>query len=194
MDDLGVGVGELAGGRLDRVDVAQQVGDRDVRGGQLLVVARLARQPLDRRLVAGLGHQPLPPGRDRIERIVIQLAAGQAGDLVVQELDQRAQDAGLGLAAQAEQDEVVPGQQRVDDAGDDGALVAQDLRKELLSGRQPAAQVGAHLLFYRARTVAGGLQRSEGLGASAHQSCASSQRSASIAALQPVPAAVTAWR
>ena len=42
VDDLGVGVGEPAGRRLDRIDVAEQVGDRDVRSRELLAVARLA--------------------------------------------------------------------------------------------------------------------------------------------------------
>ena len=46
-------VGQVAAlGDLDRVDLADQVGDGDVGRGQLLAVAAVARQPLDGRLVA----------------------------------------------------------------------------------------------------------------------------------------------
>ena len=38
-------------GDLDGVDLADQVGDGDVRGGQLLAVATVTREPFDRRLV-----------------------------------------------------------------------------------------------------------------------------------------------
>ena len=46
-------VGQVAAlGDLDRVDLADQVGDRDVGRGELLGVAPVARQPVDRRRVA----------------------------------------------------------------------------------------------------------------------------------------------
>ena len=47
VDDFLVGIGQLARGGLDRVDVADEVRDGDVRGGQLLAVAGVARHPLD---------------------------------------------------------------------------------------------------------------------------------------------------
>ncbi len=51
-------VGEVAAlGDLDRVDVADQVGDRRVRGGQLLVEPLAAVQPRDRGVVAVLGQR-----------------------------------------------------------------------------------------------------------------------------------------
>ena len=59
-------VAELQAGphRLDRVDVADHVGDRDVRRRQLLDVAVLARAPGDRQVVA-LGRHARPAGRSR---------------------------------------------------------------------------------------------------------------------------------
>src|SRR5205823_7017830 len=51
-----VGEEVAAPGRLDRVHVPDDVGDGDVRGRELLDVARVARQPGDRRAVAVLGH------------------------------------------------------------------------------------------------------------------------------------------
>ena len=53
-------VGEVAPlGDLDRVHLADQVGDGDVRRGQLLAVAPVARDPVDRRVVALLGDARL---------------------------------------------------------------------------------------------------------------------------------------
>ncbi len=86
------------------------------------------------------------------------------------------------------------GQQGVDDRRDDGALVAQDAGEERFAGGQPGAQVVANLALDRARPVAAAPELADGTGSRRHQSCSSSQRSASIAALQPLPAAVTAWR
>ena len=51
-------VGEVAAlGDLDRVDLADEVGDRGVGRGQLLAEAAVAVHPLDRRVVAVLGDQ-----------------------------------------------------------------------------------------------------------------------------------------
>ena len=51
-------VGEVAAlGDLDRVDLADEVGDRRVGGGELLAVTTVAVHPLDRRVVAALGDQ-----------------------------------------------------------------------------------------------------------------------------------------
>ena len=51
-------VGEVAAlGHLDRVDLADEVGDRGVGRGELLAEAAVAVHPLDRRLVAALGDE-----------------------------------------------------------------------------------------------------------------------------------------
>src|SRR2546430_1937886 len=83
------------------------VGDRDVRGGELLHVARIAWQPRHRRAVAQLGHELAAEFRDGGERIVVHLAPGDDRDLLVEQRDELAQDAALRLAAQAQQDEIV---------------------------------------------------------------------------------------
>ena len=60
-------VGEVAAlGDLDRVDLADEVGDGGVGGGQLLAVAVVAVDPLDRRVVALLGDQVAGVARDRV--------------------------------------------------------------------------------------------------------------------------------
>ncbi len=145
-----VGQGQAAPGRLDGVDVADDVGDGDVRGGQLLHVAALARQPDDRGGLALLLHlQPAGPA-EGLERVVVDGAAGDHGGSFVQEICQRAQDAALGLPAQAQQDEVVPGQDGVDDLRSHAVLVAHDAGKELLSPLQLRQQVLPHFLLHRA--------------------------------------------
>ncbi len=155
VDDLGVGEGELAGGRLDRVDVAQQVGDRHVGRGELLVVALLAVSHSIGRVVARFRDQALAAGRDGRERVVVELGAGEDRDLRVEQGDEGAQDARLRLAAQAEEDEVVPGEEGVDHGRDDRAVVAQDAGEERAAVLQAGPQVVADLLLDGAGPVAG---------------------------------------
>src|SRR5256885_16211023 len=70
-------------GHLDGIDLADQIGDRDVGRGQLLTVAAVARNPLDGGLVTLLGQALATARADRSERIVVDLAAGQHRDLLV---------------------------------------------------------------------------------------------------------------
>src|SRR6266704_6447504 len=93
--------------RLDWIDVADDVGDRDVRGRELLHEPQLAGQPGDRRAVAALRDQLAPVLGDRLEGIVVDLAARDERDLFIEQRDKLAQDTALGLTAQAEQNEVV---------------------------------------------------------------------------------------
>ena len=93
--------------RLDRIDVADHVGDRHVRRRQLLDVARLARQPANRHLVAFGLDALLAERRERRDRVVVDLALRNHRQPLVEQRRQRAQDARLRLAAQAEQDEMV---------------------------------------------------------------------------------------
>ncbi len=194
VNDLGIGVGETAGRCLDRIDVAEQIGDRDIRRCGLLAVARFAAEPLDGGVVARFGDPARAPGRDRGQRIVVHLAAGEDRDLGVEERRELAQDPRLRLAPQTEKDEVVAREQGVGDRRNDRAVVADDAGEEVLLRGQLAPQIGADLRPYRARAIAGALELAEGLRRFRHACCASSQRSASMAALQPLPAAVTAWR
>ena len=135
--------------RLDRIDVADHVGDRHVGRRELLDVACLARQPGDRQRVALCGDPRAARAADRRERIVVDLAAGDDRDLLVEQIDEAAQDAALRLAAQPEQDEVVARQDRVDELRDDRLVVADDARKERLARLQLADQVVADLLLDR---------------------------------------------
>src|SRR6185503_13945789 len=144
-------VGEVEPGRgcLDRIDVADHVGDGDVGRGELLDVPILAAQPADAQGVALGGDAGAARGAQRRQRVVVDLAAGHDRNLLVQQIDQAAQDAALRLAAQAEQDEVVPREHRVDQLRDDRLVVADDAGKQALARAQLAHQVVANLLLDR---------------------------------------------
>ena len=136
--------GELVGEQvpaargLDRIDVADEVGDGDVRGGELLDEALVPAEPRDRRGVAALASMLAGVLGDRGKRIVVDFAAGDDRDALVEQTGELAQDPALGLAAKPQQDEVVPREQRIDDLRKDGVLVAHDAGEERLAGARAA--------------------------------------------------------
>ena len=128
-------VGEVAAlGDLDRVDLADQVGDRRVGRGQLLAEAVVAVDPVDRRVVAVLGDEVAGVLDDRVVRVVVDLAAGDDRHPLVEQAGERADDAGLRLAALAEEDHVVAGEQGVLELRHDGVLVAEHALEQRLAG------------------------------------------------------------
>ena len=101
-------VGEVAAlGHFDRVDLADQVRNRRVGRRELLAVAPFAVHPLDRRFVAALGDEDARVRRDRMERVVVDLAPGDNRHPLVEQADQRTDDARLRLAPLTEEDDVV---------------------------------------------------------------------------------------
>src|SRR6185437_12612740 len=119
-----------AAGGLDRIHVADHVGDGDVRRGELLDVPQLAWQPADRRRVASFGHQLAAVLRNRVEGVVVHFRARQDRDLVIQQRHELPEDPALGLPAEAEQDEVVARQQSVHELRNHGFFVADDAGEE----------------------------------------------------------------
>ena len=103
-------VGQVAPlGDLDRVHLADQIGDRDVGGGQFLAVALLPPDPAEERAIALLGEHFLALAGDRRERVLRDLRGLQDRDLVVEQHQQRSNEPRLGLAALAQEDDVLPG-------------------------------------------------------------------------------------
>ena len=85
----GLGVAERAAlGDLDRVDVADQVADAGVRCRQLLAEPVAAVQPADRGGVAVLGDLPARPDRDRVQRVLVELAADEDRRPLVEQADE----------------------------------------------------------------------------------------------------------
>ena len=144
-------VGQLqsAARRLDGIDVAHHIGDRHVRRRQLLHVSRLPRPPGDRCGVAVDDDARTAGGANRFERIVVNLASRDDRQVLVEQRRQRAQDAALRLTAEAEQNEIVPRQDGVDELRDHGLVVTDDAGKQRLAAPQLSDQVVANFVLHR---------------------------------------------
>ena len=159
-------VGEVAAlGDLDGVHFADQVGDRDVRGGELLAVAVVAGEPANRRLLALFGDQPPPLLRDGGEGVLGDFGAVEHGGGIVEEGGEGADNAALGLATLAQQDDVLAGQDCILEGGNDGLIEALDAGEEGATLSYACNEVLAHLLADRAGGVATGAKLGQRLGA-----------------------------
>ena len=127
-------VGEVpALGYLDRVDLTDEVRDRDVRRRELLAVSLVAVHPCHLDLVAAGGHQVAAALADRCVGVVVDLAARDDGHLLVEQADERAHDPALGLAALPEKDHVMAGDDGVGQLRQDGLVVADDAGQQRFS-------------------------------------------------------------
>ena len=136
-------------GVLDHIDLADQVGDRDIRRGQLFVIAIVAADPFDRCVVSLGGDQVARMLGNRRERIVVNLGSGDDRNCLIEQPDQLAQHPRLGLAAQPEKQDVVLRQDRVLNLRHDRFIVAQYARKKRLARFQKGDQVAPHLILDR---------------------------------------------
>ena len=145
-------VGEVAAfGDLDRVDLADEVGDRSVGGGELLTETPFAVDPLDRSVLATLGrHQP-GVLRHRCIRVVVDLAPGDRRRPLVEQADERTDDARLRLAALTEEDDVVAGEQGVLELRQHRVVEADHPVDERLARRDAGQGVRPDLLLDRPR-------------------------------------------
>ncbi len=152
-------------GDLDRVDLADEVGDGGVGSGQLLAVALRAVHPVDRRGLTELVDAVEGEARDRVVGVVVDLGAGDDRCPLVEQPDQGADHAGLRLAALAQQDDVVSGQDRVLQLGHHGVLEPEHAGDEALAGRDGLGGVAPHLLGHRNRLPPRGEEVGERTGA-----------------------------
>jgi len=140
-------VGEIAPfGHLDRVDLADQIGDRGVGRGQLLAVALGAVEPLDGGLVTLVSDPQPGETRRRVVGVVVDLRATHDRQPLVEQADQGADQAGLGLAALTQQDDIVARQEGVLELGDDGVLEPEHPRHHRLAGGHPGCGVAPQFL------------------------------------------------
>ena len=103
-------------------------------------------------------------------RIVVDLTAGDDRHPLVEQAGERADDARLGLAALAEEDHVVTGEQRVLELRHDGVLVAENAVEQGLTSGDAGDGVAPDLFFHRGRLPARGLQIAEGVSECCHGS------------------------
>ena len=158
-------VGQVAPlGHLDGVDLADEVGDRRVGGGELLAEALVAVDPFDRGGVAVLGDEVAGVAGHGMLGIVVDLAAGDDRDPVVEQLDQRADHAGLRLAPLPQEDDVVARQHGVLELREDGLVEADHRGDELLAGGDAVHGVAADLVLDRHRAPARRPELSQGGG------------------------------
>ena len=132
-------VGEVAAlGDLDRVDLADQVGDRDVRRRELLAVARdraaasrsASRRPARRRARGAHGEI----GANGSSLISPPATTGIASSSRL--ISERAMPR-LRLAALAQEDDVLAGEDGVLDLREDRVVVADDAVEDGLLGGEP---------------------------------------------------------
>src|SRR5205823_3224622 len=149
--------------RLDRIDVSHHVRDRDVGSRQLLDVPRVARQPRDGHRVAFLRDPRTARRADRLQRVVVDLAAGYDRDPFVEQVGQGSKNSALRLSAKAEENKIVTRQDGVDELGDDGFVEPDNAGEQSLAGLKLPDQIVANFLFDRARPRAGSPQVTERL-------------------------------
>jgi hypothetical protein len=149
-------------GHADRVDVADQVRDARIRGRELLAVALVGREPGDRCGVAFGSDQLAATRADGPVRVIVDLAAGDHGDGIVKEVDDRADQAGLGLTALAQEDQVVPREDPAFERREDGVLEAEDAGEQFLPQLETAQEVRSELLLDGPVGGAGGAQFTDG--------------------------------
>ena len=183
VDRLGV-TEATALGDLHRVDVADQVGDGGVGRRELLGVALVAVPPRDRQVVAELvGATPRPRG-DRVVGVLPQLGPIDHRRPLVEQSDQRAQQPGLALAALAEQDDVVPGEQRPLELRDHRVVEAVHARPRIPPGRELGEEVLAELVAQVLLDVAGLPELADGAGGRCVSHAGSSRRRSSAEPLR----------
>ena len=144
-------VGQVAAfGDLDRVDFADEVGDGDVRRRELLAVAAVAADPVDL-------ERCRPPAR-RASRLACVIGSNgfslislpaMTGISSSSRFVERADHARLRLAALAEEDDVLAGEDRVLELRHDGLLVAEDAGEQRPPFADARDQVAAHLFLDR---------------------------------------------
>src|SRR5439155_21142271 len=139
----------LALGDADGIHLADQVGDRGVGGGELLAVALARVQPARRDAVAVSGHAITASAADGRVRVVVDLAAFDYRDLIVEEGDQRSDQPALGLAPLAEEDDVLAGEDGVLHLRYDRPLVADDPGEEFLTSLDLPDKILPHLFLDR---------------------------------------------
>ena len=76
------------------------------------------------------------------------------GNGLVEQVHELPEHPRLGLAAQAQEEHVVPGEDGVLDLGDDGLFVAEDVGKKRLAGPELGDQVAPHLVLDRLDPIA----------------------------------------
>ena len=137
--------------------------------------------PSDLDLVATVRDQVEAAPANWIEGMIIDLAARDDGNELVEQADQRAHDPALRLSPLPEQDDVVAGDDRVGQLRQHGVVVTHDAGEQLLARPQSGEEVAAHLLFDRLAPVSRGPKLGDGVGSGRGHPCTIEKQSAASA-------------
>src|SRR5687768_4109355 len=122
--------------RLDRIDVAYDIRDGDIRRRKLFDEPVISLHPVDLRRVP-MQLNLLPAIRaQRRKRVIIYFRTGDDGNLFVKKVGQLANDPRLRLPSKTEKYEIMSRKNRVDDLRNDRFVVSKDTRKQTLAGSQ----------------------------------------------------------
>ena len=108
----------------------------------------VALQPRDVSLVALLGHQIAAAAADRMKRVVADFASGHIRQALVKKPGEHADDAGFGLSAQSQQNEIVPREHGVDNLWNHGIFEADHAGEQVVAALELADQILAQLAFH----------------------------------------------
>ena len=92
------------------------------------------------------------------ERVIVDLASRHRGRPLVEQPGEGANQPGLPLSALAEQDHVVPGDDRALQVGQDRLTESDDPGERILARAHPGQQVAPDFLLDRARLVITGAE------------------------------------
>ena len=119
----------IAAGGLDGVDVADEIGYGDIGGGEFFNETVIGGEPSYRGLISHFRYQVAAEFGDRCVGIIADLGASDVGAGGIEESGEGTENSRLGLAAEAEEDEIVPAKDGVNDLWDDGVFVTDDAGK-----------------------------------------------------------------
>ena len=139
---------------LDGVDLPNQVGNGNVRRRQLFRIPRLPLQPGNGRIVPLLGHNAPPVRAERMIRIIIQLAARDNRNPLVQQVHHLPNQPRLRLPPFPQQDDVLPRQNGILQLRNHRLLKADDAGESRLLRPYLANQIAADFRPHRRRFVA----------------------------------------
>ena len=145
---------------LDGVDLADEIGHRNVGRRQLLPKTVNPMEPRDGGLVAQFLYLIVPEFGDGRKGIVVHLGPFDDGNVLVQEIRHRSDQPRLGLAALPQEDQVVAREDRVLQLRQDRIFIADDPWEQLLPFPELPNEVLPQLVFDRDDLVARFLEAS----------------------------------
>ncbi len=141
-------VGEMPTLRhLDRIHIADEIRHRSVRGSQFLTVPRRRLEPPNRDCVAVGGQAVFAVRTDGTVRRVVDLTTLHDRQQRIEQIDQTANEAGLGLATFAEENDVVARQNGPFERRNHRLFETDDPREQFVADPHPRHEVLTQFLL-----------------------------------------------